>query len=921
MSETLSTRFMVTIDPNFKYASWEENQLLSCRVNEVRKQSKGLGSARIELFAKATYQDVSEKYLRNREKVKVGSYVYIFDNTINQGLNTPTIDQAIFVGRISKVFFEKYRDSDDESAQILIDEIGWFLNECIIDNYYLTDGSTSGKVYQDSNYRALSTPPNFNPVLDGRYIANRSENSNTFESNPANWIRSTDDGAWPDTSTRIWTRQQVMKTLRKAATNYGIQLEIDWPSAHQDGELISHFGGKELASYSNYQGQSITKMLDEMIEEPMSYTFIYNKSEGSITLKIYTKSPANVSYLPQVNPITLNLNNYPINTQFTYSELDGAYNAVTVRGERILCCGALTTWEWDNQDTLEKDWSSAEQNAYVDGSDGQTPEVNDPTKADNVRQSLKNVYRRFKFDYENTDSTSLNNKNVIWITDNPGNAQKTEHQRRALCPEFYISEDEEDKAPKYTYEYRTNHSTPNILNVQFSEKLPIYSSKTVYGDDGNISISIDQLPPLLFAPHTDISKNISWGELTSDPTNQAKINFLAEGVLLETGIPAFWDASHTEFAELWENKPKMVSYWDQNAGVTNQYNPYQGVFYPQLTHWGRFILVVAMFSDQRLIYRVKKDDEDLPDREYIIDDPSLQVWFVHAGTPTSIKGDGQLHRTTKDSFARNDLELAREICRNAADWLSQPKNIATLNIPMMNFPIYDYVASASNLEIGNLIESVVDVDGTVTPINTTIESITYSASLQNPEIIVQTNTARMPPWRRLTNLARSAGGRAPRIDSKWDYGEKSSVPTQIDTPKQPSVGGVSTSGVPAKSTETLINIYGYNELEYVNYKGIKHANKPVRPNLRAFSTSAAEQVNRPNCDDLPDGLGIGYDIINGTPVYVGSFIEESYLGVDLIVGDNIRTHTTATLVGQTYTDDEGEEITPVIRYYIPLHKT
>jgi len=579
----------------------------------------------------------------------------------------------------------------------------------------------------------------------------------------------------------------------------------------KEGTDVSYFQSvTPPKSYPSYKDMPIMKALDDLVPDPMMWSLNYRTSSGGIEVKIYNS--LNVTLADYSTPVTIQLDfsqNDIRMSSFNISEIETPAQKVTVRGSNILCCGCQVPWTEQDQDNCEKDWTDSLENLYVGGSGIYgAPETNDANIADKERTNPKyaDVYRKFKMKYRK----DVNNKNVLTVPSSPGYIEYTEGGSKVaeqthypLCPHFKFVDDEGNilTTPVVQKEFEDTsiqHHTPNPMSMKWSKKLPIYRVKTYAISGGNATINDDQLlDPLALAPTfdesgTNTSSRLYWIDTIKNGqfgnTIKAKMSVRSDEIRL-TVTPApqafAWDNER-----IWGGGRRMNNrFWtrDYTPGASN-FNPNYSEKLPQTggkSHWGRFMFVNALYSDQKLeiskagtYWTLDGGESPIeveitnPSKHIIINDPSLQLWFCHKNTPkdldfSTLTGEGDLERFDDDTFTRNDLPIAKKILESAFNWLSVQKLAINVEMPMMNFkedkPSGLDSATFSGLDIGKVVEKVTDNTShhqEFAPYfwspNTSVSSISYNFASDFPTITVSTRIPKMPVLKKMMTEKRSS---------------------------------------------------------------------------------------------------------------------------------------------------------------------
>lgn len=834
----MTDRYKTAITNKDRFQVWlknlnvsEEFWVRSYRLKPLSfyRAAKSLGSATFELL-QAHISETSETTFGQNPMLQEGTLVAIMDSYINGNEGTQDLtpinypENVVFLGNIRNISSDIFENNKNDRGTVSANEIGYLLKKEVVNEYYDEEGTR------------LFNPPSFNPTINGRIYGNHSSLvPNTFALD--NFLESA-EGEWIGLGTggKIWNLSRIISCLIESSS---LPINFVPPS----GTYFTDY--EKPKSYSNYLNKPIADALDDLLQSPLEWALDYRTSGGNYILRIYNSINQAISGSGILAPIPLPIsleNKGCVNFNITESSLRA--DRVTVRGNQILCCGALTPWTQDSQTTIQKNWSDTLQSAYVNGSMDLSTITASTSEADLIRSNIPDVYRRFKL----KEFKDVNDKTLFCVSEFPGIKVGSDQNFVPLCPNFLLQDSgteevlETPTANTNFTEYGNQHRTPNRLSMRWSDKLPLYADRTIYINE-DITIPSDELlEPMIIVPTVnalDTTSNVfyintvEFGKFGNPIKN--KINFLMDEINLEiTPAPQAyaWSADKRIFED---GKDDSEGEW---ATVQNsEYNPDLSEDFAPVggkSHWSRMTFVVGLYSDQRLeISKTRKvNGVKVTDiiSEYVIEDEDLNLWYIHAQTPIRVEynqnsSEGEVIRTGIPKFTRNDLPVAKSILDSAFEWLSTTKKAAEFEFLLNNFVEGDTL----DLEVGSCISTVTDVSGSgalsTYEINTAISTISYDLAKGSPRVSISTLLPKTPNFtRKITS--NSIGSSSGTLASSRDYSSRvlknRERPENINTV---SVGSESFSVLPKASapsggnTIIIAKVLGGNSPEFVD--GIK----------------------------------------------------------------------------------------------------
>lgn len=911
-------------------------------IQSFRTQMKGLGGgSAIYLPQSQLNSDIKT------ENLLPNMFIKILDGTKYWSEEYTSVGDELFIGTIESVTNDIFQGSEDRQGNIIFNEIGHYL-------------ATKPIIWN-------SKPQIFNPVLEGICYGNKSENDNSFESNPSLMATASSDSEFPTTkedgskfNNRVWSLEQMLSYM---ASNFTFNIEFPWTSDNNkiDAEASSkisklnkndpQYNNKKneieneaankkeqqqnayyffkdstsIRSYNNYDGQSVPQMLDELLQEPFSYRIVY-KSTSAPTYQIINKSPVAITEVCPAAYSQVKTIDNSIIENLNITEDSEVYDSVTYRGDNIIFCGTITPWIQNDANSLVPRWTTSEELVYTYGDD------EEPTtsleKASTVRAELTEVYRGFKFRHYDQDcyfrvikkvneQTGQYEEAPFYPTSNDNN-----HTFVPFFPQVDFVKYENNSVyvlpkPKI-YDSLTLHKSPPKLFFRWADKLPfstyedklkepfvIATCRTPDGSsvDSNSAFFIDMTKP-------------------GGGFDTCRINFLRDGLKIEVTIPEtlasnddllFWvgeDVGAKTGKQPW--KPEYVSL--RNPSNTN---------YKWLTSWEATAFTVAAYSDQKLQWTVTNPNSTSIAKTKIIEDDSLQCHIVHAGTikklrngpfelaPDSVGRSATINgfeRFQTDTFVRNDFKKLYTLANQCAQWLFQKKRAMRLENHLMLY-------NSGSWNVGEMIGSIKD-EKVSHILNTTVESIEYDATMNR--VRISTSIPSMPEFKRLRQQPISAANVSPMKDTK--------APTITDAAKtitvatQPTVGqitgGTSEAGV---QKIQIIQIIDGNEIDSVDcIKAI--APETSNGNLTIPEEGGVDAATLP----LPDGYGRAWLFEYSNPPSNGDGLVSPDNGVSgrvLVQNATLDAYKLPLLAGNSYyvstTVDISGDAGAIYKAYIP----
>lgn len=838
-------------------------------VQNFRTQLRGLGSCGCIILPK---DQINEQI---NQTVKEGMFVKILDCTTFFEDTYGSVGQELFVGVISSVTTDVYDGKDDDKGYAQIDEIGQY--------------------YAKLPIIWPSKPQVFNPIVEGTAYGNKKPDDLLFETKLADMatakLDGTDSGKFPSNSqsatnksnSRVWSLQDYLKYI---AQMHNVEFKFPWDLDNAvldkkknkelegldandpvDSVLINSINNEynnkkeqnekayvyfkdtiDVKSYDPYDGKSIQELLDEYLDDPFNWYFTF-ESTGYVTIQIINVSPVLSSGFCPAAQLIQKVLDPDVTTNFNITKSDEVYDRVIYRGDNIMVAGTLSNWNNNSSASMDRDWTDTEEIKYVDANN-----ETDASLAAAVRAKDKKVFQQFKYKHleqscpiqlakhVNAD-TKIYDQAPMYPKDDGSEA----YTMVAFFPRIDFVKYENNSTyvlPKPTvYADTTSHKTPPLLELKWADMLPwkvdnqttwrkpFITTTSFQVDDGNI--------PRYFT--YDLTKAGGGYDTISFKQN-------IKGYQVEIQYPetlSYIDEQKNIISCQTVAVDDLPNYWDESK-ISNR-NP-ATTDYKFLTHWKMMAATVAGFSDQQLEWIVDNPNSNVRNKVKVIEDRSLQCWFVHAGTIKEVilggfgvgTGTGRAYKTgydrfQKDTFIRNDFQKVYDYARHAANWLFTPKASAKIEIALMKY--------TGGYALGEVIGEV--VDKTIKrKINTAVASIEYDCV--SNRVLISTNIPEMPILKKLQQSpSRSVVG--PVSDSKSPTIEsREKVIVKEEQPTHGYVSGGSGGGGTFEQKSHLYQVIGGNEISYLGENGIKKINS-------TFNQSISGSNGQPST--LPDGCG------------------------------------------------------------------
>lgn len=851
-----------------------------CIIQNFRTQLRGLGSCGVTIVPK---DQINENV---NEELKAGQFVKILDTSIYTQNEYTSVGDELFIGTVKSVTYDIYENKVDEKGYAQIDEIGHHYSKIPIIWY--------------------SKAQVFNPIVGGIAYGNKKPDESNFETNLASMATVKYDGEttpkFQNTTTnvignkRVWSLKDYLTYM---AALHNVDVSFPWefdndilrkkankdkegldPDNEQDQQTIQQIDNNltekvqanekaykiftdtnEVKSYDHFDGKSFQELLQTVIEEPFDW-YIYTISTNNPTFQIVNKSPIKIeNYYPAAQLISKKIDK-DISTNLNITKEDEEYDKLIYRGGPILVAGSMTNWNHNNAASYVQSWTDVEEQAYEKAND-----ESDVSIAGSIRSKDKKVYQQYKYKHLTNDCPIQLPKKLVKT------GLLTQFKQAAFYPttdgsehydmvpffpgiEFYTTNNNGVVSVLDTPKISNNplhHKTPPLLEISWSETLP-----------WKLSDNKEMHKPFICA--SSVYQNFIGGgyvytvyDLTKSGGGYETVKFkhTVDGYQLELNYPE--TLASRSFEEVlfqcqtsFPDRP-TIEYWDENS-VSNRNPKAAQQDYKFFTHWKMLTTTVAGFSDQRLEYIINNPSTTNNGKTKIIEDESLQAWFVHGGTikdisTTSNLGVGSdtgrnyrmgLKRFDNDTFVRNDFKKLYELANQASQWLFTKKSSIKLDLSLML-----YKGGAWNL--GEVIYDLIDKDIS-RRINTVVASVEYDC-VQN-RVYISTDMPSMPAMKKLGQTPISKSVISPSTDHKAatiEVREKI-----IEKKEYPEHGYVSGSGGGGSTPVYFISVGDGNELQTIGattYKGIK---RPA-DEIQTVPVSAAVMGA-----SYPDGLSAAY---------------------------------------------------------------
>lgn len=751
----------------------ETTDTLSYRLvpTNCRRQDRGVGAAQFSILREeqVAYPAEFAAVYPNGETIEVNKIIRVEDT---QHPGADLYDRTIWCGFITSVIKTPHLGSSEFVGTAYADEIGVYYEQLITDPRWQ---------YKDQNDRFLQSPPDFNPLYNGRYYPNKVNGFLQFIEAPTAQANTLSATTWDvDKQVNVWTIYDIIELTVNGIPN----LSFTVPTS-SDPEYIEYCDDRvNIKTFPSFVNKPLSEILGQLLPKPLTWRFDYQTnaiSQGVVELVIESESEVVIDKIPAnrtiISPLVLpNISGADHGIQaFTINEVSIPTDEVVVRGKEILVCGSLTPWDALSKATMWSGWTNAEELAFEAALSTDTSI--DPTSEahDEYRKSLPDVYQKFNF------LGGLNGYNArIFTTDLPGS---TENLGGGLKYYSFFPEFEFGTAPTSAGETTwydaplalkdlsvssSYYSTPNSLATNWENELPIYREFNFYDaqlETNSLSDSEIRLKPMVWAPvRPDATKDIFWiNLLDTSLENKCQLDYHTDGFYVLSQYPQYsaWvDPNDAIFTGEDENVYKsqvITDLWDSESPGKNPAD--ENVQVNSKTHWSRFIFTVAGRSDKKIEYVKRRYDNSNPAqvKKRKIIDTNYENWFVHAGTVVNPyqNTDGSyslLNRIPQDTWTKNEFPDLVQYGEALFNWLSKKRQSFTVEYQMMNYQ-YGMANGLDRLKINAYVGSVID-RGVTGPsqnwlCNSVIKSVEYIFNETTPIIIISSELPQEPLFTKL----------------------------------------------------------------------------------------------------------------------------------------------------------------------------
>ena len=504
--------------------------------------------------------------------------------------------------------------------------------------------------------------PGYNPVIDDQIYGNRP-------------LEKAVQGAPPADS---WTVRQAAEDLTAAQA---IAMEIDWLALPP---LLD-----EVETWPSYEGESLMTALDQLLG-PMGWYFDITTSEGSVAIKVYTKSSYGEGEdLGPDEGQRRQLTTDAKTLKLSITEHAERYDQVILRGERPLITFTASTY--GATPSLVRGWTAAAQSRFVAGPPDSTSNADleaaaeaalggfDPDTwetEEDYQTSLQEEIQRFtEAEYDrnrywrernepevysrfvwNTDAFAGNRlllslfpgRELPTIQPPPGTVQVGEARKIIAFPRYRWQDPttqelleepqvlpDSDAQPAPTAWEAGPHLTVPIVDDEdrvVGWHQPFFAVRSI----GNLSTA-------RWESGGQFIRKQEWQDLTLPGPGRQTGEMEYNGLSVTIKLP--WpEALASPFRDNWvdlvsvDDTPAITwggtygrndEEWFNTSAAASARNP-AFIEYVDKGHWGRMIFTVSVYSAQQLEL-VQTLDPKL-ERIKIVDDPQLQFWLYLAGT-------------------------------------------------------------------------------------------------------------------------------------------------------------------------------------------------------------------------------------------------------------------------------------------------
>lgn len=775
----MNRRYIAWVGQDTATGSYTRSERLY--VNNFRTSEKGLGSASLILVQPNPKSNIEGGYYTG--EINPGKWIKITDTTLESDPNNPTDgpQSIVWMGYIESVVEDIPKDAfqGQGTGVVTCQEIGWYLSSRLLDN----------PVNEDD--KVLYVWPVYNPLFEESFYANKfydEDNpdiikySRSFETSTkaiASWQGDPVNQIWPGQPDTVWSKLDVIKHLFGRC---GISIDLTVLNLEKQTDLTQ----KIMRSYPSFQGENVMSSLDQVIESPLTWSIDY-KNDTLSTIKIVLSSEieediAGVGAGTIKNPLIEKSN-------INVTRYQPSADRVIYRGNRILVGGTFTTNNTNSgkEATLDRSWTNQDKDDYRKGIVEEVGEdLNAFERQQNWRkQNLPNVYRKFVWKRPSTISPEVR-KNFMFLSELPGDRDTSNDvPYRNFFPVFTFTGSGGDvlSTPLFDYTLAAN-SEPNLFMHKFEENLPLYEKFTYRTWDGvsRVKDNIKKFP--IFAAYYTANESYGTWMPLIDSQNingfEAQVEIGPTGITLDMPYP---EMMASDRPEIWED---FAGSFYTNSGEgwletdVTPFNP-SDPNAKNFGNWRRMVFSISARSDQFAEYTETKqrllgfDPNGVPtysdvnvQRTAIIDDPDLELWFIHKNTAIGVDFDfngitdggtkilGQLTRAKVDQFTRNDYPEIVKRGKEVSKFLFKDRRSLQIRLPLSE---YNTIRS-DWAQVGNIIGQVRWFDPVANVftnyiINTSIKSIEVDGSQEDPSIIITTEIPDLPVNKKIIDAART----------------------------------------------------------------------------------------------------------------------------------------------------------------------
>lgn len=433
---------------------------------------------------------------------------------------------------------------------------------------------------------------------------------------------------------------------------------------------------------------------------------------------------------------------------------DDIWDAVTVRGERVVSCGSLAV----STGSLTRGWTTTQETAWRAGAAAGGSISNRRDRTEQLREGpgLQDVFTLFPVVEPDTGSLSYT---------------ATSSTPTSGGPFFPRIEWDGESATVDTSAY----TDPNFPSTRLLRSLPWPVGVKADGTDTRTDEAKNKptyLEPKAFRYDAGASGDYAggvWQDLSVKHRHRPGASISVDdrqAALRVKFSPAQWMAKN---------------HWSSGDVVTGGVNP---LYENGIIDWEQLVLTVAMESDQRVSvtkYRSNLTPEKVR-RELILDVDGLHCWVVLGNTVLGVTSSGGAEATGATQIVRNDYPVAERIATWAAGWAFATRTSVSISLAGVTPPAWG--------AIGSMLGTVADGSATLTA-NSTVDAVSISWTEPSPRVTV---TTRLPERPELKRISLSIAGTAVQAAGSLKAGLSSLSRDVQRIPGQ----------APAKATETSV---------------------------------------------------------------------------------------------------------------------